>query len=276
MQKIKDIIKPAIEKIDARCANPDLISGIPSGFHKLDDITDGFQKEYYVIGARTSMGKSALVKDFILNGAKTGKHIHLVNVEDSNINTVTRLFASMSGVELWKMKKGRLGQEEYSLILHNAGLLAELPITFEDSAMTQDKVKQSCQEAVDAGADMLVIDFLQLIRGTGTKKRLEQLQDISQLLKWYSKKLPVLAVVQINRNVELRKDRRPTMSDIRECGDIEQDADVIILLYRDSYYTKDAGDATAELIIAKGKNCGTGVVHLYFDELKTSFYEGLL
>jgi len=273
IEHIKDVLVRAMTKIEARHANPSDISGIPSGIPSLDWLTDGFQKELYILGARTSVGKSALLKDFILAGAKAGNHMHLINLEDSNSNTVIRQLSARSGIDLWKIHKGKQTDEEMMLLYKKASELSTLKITFEDSAYDAKSIETALCNAVQKCANAVLIDYLQLIKGQGHKQRLEQLEEASWLLKKYSKKIPIIAAVQINRGVEDRKDKRPTMSDIRSCGTIEQDADVIMLLYRDSYYTKDLQDKTAELNVVKGRNCPTGMINLIFDSLKATFRE---
>lgn len=281
---LKDLLTQTIETLDYRIKRRDSGDtsplGIPTGFQKLDTLLDGLQPEFYIIGGRPSQGKSSLVKDIVINAVKSGYAGHIVNIEDGNANTTLRIIAKESGIDLWKLKKGIISKIEYGNLLRLFGDLSELNLTFDDVSNKIDTVVNSIHKAVkDYGAKFAVVDYLQLIQPDNNfgKKELETIGEISGRLKAITKelKIPVIAVAQLNRGCEAREDKRPLLSDLRSCGQIEQDADVAMFIYRDSYYTRNYDDKSAELLIRKGRNCGTGKIDLIFDDLKTTFREVL-
>lgn len=277
IKHIKETLKEALSIIDRRMREPDKLGGIPTGFKRLDALLDGFQPSYIILGGRTHMGKSGLAKQFLTVSAQNGYPAHLINIEDGNYNTTLRLIAEQSGIALWKIRTGRLNEYEYKQLIHTMGNLAELNITFDDVSVSVDEVRKSAEEAVKNGAKLVIIDYLQLIH-IPNMRRLDELRAISRMIKFLCKpanlNIPIVVLAQLSRALESREDKRPLLPDLRECGDIEQDADIVMFLYRDSYYTHKREDKSAELLIRKGRNIGTGKIYLTFDDLTVTFREG--
>jgi replicative DNA helicase len=279
IKHIRELVVDTLEQIERRSKAGE-ISGISSGFKDIDEHFDGWQPQLYVLGGRPSMGKSALIKDFALNAAMNGHKPHVINIEDGNYNTVKRILATVTGLELWKIRKGRMKQEEWTSIVEESARLTELELTFDDTATRVEPIKKSILEAHQAGADIVFIDYLQLIQGddeTKGKKRLEEIGDITRELKEATKpsnlNIPIIVAAQLNRSVEMRENKRPILADLRDSGEIEQHSDVVMFIFRESYYTKDDENKKAELIVAKGRNEGTATIELYFDDMKTRFLE---
>lgn len=274
---IKDIALETSEIIEKRYKQGDLISGVPSGIKALDEKTDGFQPYLYVIAGRPSMGKSILLKDCIINSALNGHRPHVVNIEDGNHSTCKRILSGLSRVELWRLNRGQLHREHFTELTGAVSTVAELDITLNDVTINSDKIEGCIREAVDNGADIVFIDYLQLIQTEDKKgqKRLEEIGAITRNIKELSKptnlNIPIVVAAQLNRAVDGRPDKRPFLSDLRESGEIEQHADVIMFLYRPGYYSKDATDTTSELNIAKGRNIGTSTIKIRFNDKIVSF-----
>ncbi len=277
IKHIRELMVDTIEQIERR-SKKGQIAGIPTGFVDLDSHLDGLQPQLYVLGGRPSMGKSSILKDMILSAGLNGHHPHLINIEDGNCNTIKRILASMSNVELWKIRKGFMNREEWQSVINESSKLVDIDITFDDMVSSVEPITESIATAVrDYNADVIFIDYLQLIQADRNKgrKRTEEIGDITKALKQIAKpsglNVPVIVCAQLNRYCELRENKRPVLIDLRESGDIEQDADVVMFLYREGYYTKNKDDKKAELIIAKGRNEGTGIIYLYWDDMRTRF-----
>lgn len=274
---IKDIALETSEIIERRYKQGDLISGIPSGIKALDFITDGFQPYLYVMAGRPSMGKSILLKDCVINSALIGHKPHIVNIEDGNHSTCKRILSGISQIELWRLNKGHLHREHFTELTNAISTVADLDITMNDITINAEKIEGCIREAVENGSDIVFIDYLQLIQTEDKKgqKRLEEIGAITRNLKELSKpsnlNIPIVVTAQLNRAVDGRPDKRPFLSDLRESGEIEQHADVIMFLYRPGYYSKDPSDRTAELNIAKGRNIGTATIRMIFNDMMVSF-----
>lgn len=275
---IKEILPGVLEYIERRYKHKIVVSGVPSGFAGLDMLTDGFHPELYILGGRSSHGKSALVKDFAVNAAMEGYQIHIVNIEDGNQNTIRRLIAKDADVALWQLRKGELNEFELQRIVSSVGSLAELPITFDDTIRSIEPICNSIRRAVEDGAKEIIVDYLQLIKGDKTRSRHEEIGEILQTLKELCKpsnlNVPIIVPCQLLREIDKRKVQRPMISDLKESGDIENHADVVMLLHRPGAYKHGTtGPEDADLIIAKGRNIGTGNVKLTFIKEKTTFQD---
>lgn len=274
-KSIKEVVKAVLAAVEKRHETPDSISGIPTGFKELDNLTDGIQSEYYVLAARPSMGKTALAWALAKNTAENGRHPHIVDVESDNESMVIRALAEEADVPIWKLKKGGLrGFDDWRQVMAAAGTLSGLGITMDDTAFSSRAVRYSILQAHKKGADVIFVDYIQLIEGDKGKKREREIAEISIMLKNLRKQLriPIIALAQLSRDVERRENKRPVLADLRETGQLEQDADVVLFLYRDFYYSKKISKKhEAEVIVAKGRNMGRGTVTLYFDELRTQF-----
>ncbi len=265
---LKDLMADTFTTIERLYDRKEAITGIPSGFRDLDEYTSGFQNgDLIIIGGRPSMGKTA----FGLNiaryvGVEMKLPVAIFSLEMSNQQIAFRLLCSEAMVDSSYLKKGMIRKEDWHRLTSAAGRLAEAPIYIDDSSDTSvlEMRAKARRLKMEKGLSLVVVDYLQLMRGRGNFERREQeISEISRGLKALAKELdvPVIALSQLNRAVEQRADKRPTLADLRESGAIEQDADVILFLYRDDQYNKNSPEkGIAEVHIAKQRNGPAGVV----------------
>jgi replicative DNA helicase len=275
---IREIVVNTYQDIEARYTQ--LTSpGLTCDFADLDAMTAGFQRsDLIIIAGRPSMGKTAISLNIAYNMALLHNlPILIFSLEMSKEQLVQRLLASEAGVDSNRLRAGRISQNEIDRILQAVDKISELPIYIEDNAntmvmeMRSQARKLQAQEGKELG--LIMIDYLQLMEGGGDN-RVQELSKITRSLKGLARELgvPLIALSQLSRSVEARNNKRPMMSDLRESGSIEQDADLIIMLYRDAYYNPDTPDRDAtELIITKHRNGPTGTVKLVFDPTLTKF-----
>jgi len=278
---VRDLLKPAFERIDTLYHQKGSVTGVPSGFARLDQFTTGFQAgELIIIAARPSMGKTSLCLNIAMNAAKNfGKHVALFSLEMSNDQLVQRFLSMEARIDAQALRTGNIKDKEWGEITHAMGVLAEIPVYVDDSAaLTVSEVRsRSRRLAATTGLDLIIIDYLQLLRSTNARitSRVEIIDEICRSLKALAKeiKVPVIALAQLNRSPESRNDKRPMLSDLRESGGIEQEADVVAFIYRDEYYNPPTpeNENIAEINIAKQRNGPTGLVQLRFDKRYTSF-----
>lgn len=271
---LKDVIKSSFEMIEHLYDKKEAVTGIPSGFRDLDELTTGFQpSDLIVIGGRPSMGKTALGLNIAQHvGLEMKEPVAVFSLEMSKEQLAMRMLCSEAMVDSNNVRKGFIRKEDWHRLTSAAGKLAEAPIFIDDSSSTtvlEMRAKARRLKMEHGGLSLVIVDYLQLMRGRGNFERREQeISEISRSLKGLAKELrvPVIALSQLNRGVEQRHDRRPTLADLRESGAIEQDADVIIFLYRDKVYSKESSshEDKAEVIIAKQRNGPTKTVHLTF------------
>jgi replicative DNA helicase len=278
VQTIQEVVTKTVKAVEVRLDRAEELSGIPSGFREVDEFTDGWQPgNLIIVGGRPSMGKTAFVGACAFNAAQEGFKVHVVNVEMTNPGMVLRAISDLSGVNLWRFRKAKMEREQWEALYRAAGRLNALEMTFDDAAYTMRDIAGSIRTAVRKyGAELAIVDYLQLIRaeGDGRKSREREVGEMCTGLRHLAKHLgiPIICVAQLNRAVEAREKKRPTLADLRDSGQIEQDADIIGFLYRDHYYTKNSETKNvAELIFAKGREIGLTTIKLHFDELKTSF-----
>jgi len=278
---LREVAKPTLEYIDRVQQHQELITGLATGFEKLDEMTSGLQNtDLIVVAGRPSMGKTA----FALNiaqavGTRMGKHVGIFSLEMSREQVFLRMLCGQARVDAHQLRTGRLGAEEWSRLTPAFSDLTEAPIYIDDSAgMTVFEMRAKARRLkAEKGLDLLVVDYLQLMRGRDrSESRNQEISEISRSLKALAKEIgiPVIAVSQLSRAPEQRTgNHRPQMSDLRESGAIEQDADVILLLFREEYYKQNDPDleGRAELIVAKQRNGPTGVVDLVFIRDYTRF-----
>jgi replicative DNA helicase len=264
-----------VEKLYER---KELVTGVATGFLDLDAKTAGLQPaDLVIVAARPSMGKTA----FVLNIAQyaalhTNTPVAVFSLEMSKEQLVMRMLCAEARVDNAKVRTGYLGERDFPRLAMAAGRLSDAPIYIDDTPgqnvlEMRAKARRLKREA---NIGLLIIDYLQLMRGFAQENRTQELSEISRGLKSLAKELdiPVIALSQLNRQVELRADKRPIMSDIRESGSIEQDADVIMFIYRDEVYKPDTQDeGIAEIIIGKQRNGPTGIVRLTFRREYTRF-----
>lgn len=278
---IRDIIKDSFRSIEDLYSRQQLITGVPTGFEKIDDLTAGLQKsELIIIAGRPSMGKTAFALNIALHAAMEAQIPSAIfSLEMSKEQLAFRLLSSEAKVDAQRLRKGFLGETDWPKLTTAAGRLSEAPLFIDDTAaitVLEMKAKSRRLKA-DRGLGLIVVDYIQLMRaGSKHDSREQEISDISRSLKALAKELrvPVIALSQLNRQVENRTNRRPQMADLRESGAIEQDADVIAFIYRDEVYNKSDDNidkGTAEIIIAKQRNGPTDTVKLAFVDKYTSF-----
>jgi replicative DNA helicase len=255
------------------------LPGIPCGFYDLDAMTGGFQRsDLIIVAGRPSMGKTSYCLNIAYNVAALNKlPVAIFSLEMSKEQLVQRLLASEAGIESNRLRAGRVSQNEWEPLSRAIGILSEMPIFIDDTpniTVTEMRSQARRLQAEKGGAmGLILLDYLQLMEGSGDN-RVQELSRITRSLKGLARELnvPIIALSQLSRQVESRNNKRPMMSDLRESGSIEQDADLVIMLYRDSYYNPDSPDRNiAEIIVTKHRNGPTGVVKLLFDPNLTKF-----
>ncbi len=258
--------------------NQDKLPGLNSGFYDLDAMTSGLQpSDLLILAGRPSMGKTALGLNIARNIAGQYKSpVALFSLEMSKEQLTQRLLASEAKIESNRLRSGRLTQQDYQKLSSAIGTLSELPIYIDDTAtLTVMEMRSQARrlQAEQGQLSLILLDYLQLMEGGGDN-RVQELSRITRSLKTLAReiKAPVIALSQLSRGVEQRTNKRPMLSDLRESGSIEQDADVVLMLYRDVYYNPDTPDRDlAELIITKHRNGPTGTVKLLFNAELTEF-----
>ena len=275
-RSINDVLDIEITKLEELSRAGKEITGTPSGFADLDAITGGFQPgNLIILAARPSMGKSALMANFAENAALEAQNaVALFSLEMSESELAQRFIASQASIKGDDLRKGRVPATRWGKIMEASNRLAKSPLFIDDSSDlsvldVRAKARRLLQQHPD-GLGLILIDYLQLMRGDGrTDNRVEQIGQISRGLKTLARELecPVIALSQLNRGVEQRTDKRPVLSDLRESGSIEQDADLVMFIYRDEYYDKESErEGIADLIISKHRNGGLGTVELTFQK----------
>ncbi|OAC87154.1 replicative DNA helicase, partial [Streptococcus pyogenes] len=246
-RKISDVLKVNYEALEARSKQTSNVTGLPTGFRDLDKITTGLHPDQLVIlAARPAVGKTAFVLNIAQNvGTKQKKTVAIFSLEMGAESLVDRMLAAEGMVDSHSLRTGQLTDQDWNNVTIAQGALAEAPIYIDDTPgikITEIRARsRKLSQEVDGGLGLIVIDYLQLITGTKPENRQQEVSDISRQLKILAKelKVPVIALSQLSRGVEQRQDKRPVLSDIRESGSIEQDADIVAFLYRDDYYRKE-------------------------------------
>ncbi len=265
-----------IERLSTGMATP----GLSCGFYDLDAMTQGFQRsDLVIVAGRPSMGKTSFVLNIARNIAAYHKlPVAVFSLEMSKDQLVQRLLASEVRIESGRLRAGRISQNEWEPLGHAISTLSQLPIFIDDTPnLGANEMRSQARrlQAEQGGAlGLVLIDYLQLMEGSGSENRVQVLSRITRSLKGLARELnvPVIALSQLSRGVESRTEKRPMMSDLRESGSIEQDADLVMMLYRDEYYNKDTPDrGIAEVIISKHRNGPTGTVKLLFEPQFTQF-----
>ena len=271
---LKPILEKTFDDLHERAKRGEQITGVPTGFHELDGLTAGFQKQNLIIlGARPAMGKTAFCLSLTINAVLNKQQPRVVaifSLEMGAAELAQRVLCSVARVNAQDVRTGKLQESDWTAIARAMNHLNEAPLFIDDTAaITPIEMKAKCRRLQKRhGLDMVIIDYLQLMRGGGkTENRAQEISTISRMLKMMAKELniPVIALSQVSRGVEQRQDKRPGLSDLRESGAIEQDADVVAFLYRDEYYhpqTEDIG--IAEVIIAKQRAGPVGSCRLSF------------
>ena len=287
MSHIKDLVLNTYEKIEYRYEHKDELLGLRTDFYELDTITNGLQKsDLVILAARPSMGKTAFALNIAQNVAiKEKVPVAIFSLEMSKEQLVQRMLCSQAEVDTQRLKTGNMQSKDWDKLASAMNDFANAPIYIDDtSGCTLTDIRAKCRrlkmEQKDLG--LVVIDYLQLMESSGREDRMQQISAISRGLKTLARELdiPVIALSQLSRAVESRTDKRPMLSDLRESGAIEQDADIVMFIYRDEYYKKDDDDeevvkaaskGESEIIIAKHRNGPVGTVKLLFQGNITKF-----
>ena len=277
---INKIVQNSIMRVSAASKLKGNVTGIPTGFIDLDYRTSGMQKsDLVLVAARPSMGKTA----FVLNMAQymafeCNKTVAIFSLEMSSEQLVNRLLAMEARIDAQKLRNGSLEDQDWESLLESAGTVAKSNLIIDDRASSLAEIRSKCRKfKLEHNLDIVIIDYLQLMSsggGRASDSRQQEISDISRGLKRMARELdvPVVALSQLSRAVEQRPDHRPMLSDLRESGAIEQDADVVMFLYRDEYYNKESElKGTAEVIIAKQRNGPIGTVTLAWLPQYTKF-----
>lgn len=277
--QVKDIVRDSFKAIEQLYEKKELITGVPTGYRDFDRITCGLQKaDLIVIAGRPSMGKTALALNIVEHAAVEAGIVSAVfSLEMSKQQLVQRMMCSRAEVDASKLRGGFLSESDWPRLTRAAGLLSEAPIFIDDSpALNVLEIRAKARRLQrERGVGLIIVDYLQLMRAVGRpESREREISEISRSLKALAKELnvPIIALSQLNRGVESRQDKRPQLSDLRESGAIEQDADVITFIYRDEMYNPNSPDAgKAEIIIGKQRNGPTGRITLAFRKQLTRF-----
>lgn len=278
---LNNLLADAFERIDDLHKNAGKLRGIPTGFADLDNKLAGLQKSNLIIlAARPSMGKTSLALDFARNIATKQKiPVGIFSLEMSKEELVDRMLCAEARVGLWELRTGKLSDkgenDDFSRIGMAMGTLGEAPIFIDDSGtLNIMEIRTKARRLqMEHNLGIIFIDYLQLMEGRATENRVQEISEISRALKGLARELnvPIVALSQLSRAVESRTPPIPKLADLRESGSIEQDADVVMFIYRKKMYNKELSDNTAEIHISKHRNGPTGVVNMYFDEVNASF-----
>lgn len=269
---IRDVLMEVFERVEFLYSHKGGTTGIPSGFHDLDKMTSGFQRsDLIIVAARPSVGKTAFALNIAQNvGVRAKETVAIFSLEMGAAQLVQRMVCAESNVDALRMRTGFLESDDWEKLTMAIGALSEANIYIDDSpGITVADIRAKCRRLKqEKGLGMILIDYLQLISGRGKgDNRQQEVSEISRTLKQIARELdvPVIALSQLSRGVEQRQDKRPMMSDLRESGSIEQDADIVAFLYRDDYYDKETEKKNIiEIIIAKQRNGPVGTVELAF------------
>ena len=276
---IRQVVMNALEKIEKASKQSGTVTGIPTGFIDLDYRTAGLQpSDLILVAARPSMGKTA----FVLNIAQyvafhEAKSVAIFSLEMSKEQLVNRLFSLESRVDAQALRTGNLSDADWEKLVEGAGIIGDSKLIIDDTpGISINELRSKCRKyKLEQGLDIIIIDYLQLMTGSGrSESRQQEISEISRSLKALARELsvPVVALSQLSRAVEQRPDHRPMMSDLRESGAIEQDADVVMFIYRDDYYNKETElKNISEIIIAKQRNGPIGTVNLAWLPQYTKF-----
>jgi replicative DNA helicase len=281
--RIGEMVDQGYQLIEKLQQHKGLVTGVPSGFVDLDEMTSGFQRsDLVIVAARPSMGKTSLVLNMALHsGIEAGKTVGIFSLEMAREQLFLRMLTSEARVDAHRFRGGFLGEQDYARLVEAFARLHDAKVYIDDTpAVGILEMRAKCRRLkLERGLDLVIIDYLQLMQGRGRfENRQQELASISRSLKILAKELdvPILALSQLSRAPESRGDHRPQLSDLRESGALEQDADVVIFIFREDMYATD-GDVrpenagTAEIIVGKQRNGPTGTVRLAFLKQYTRF-----
>jgi len=281
LKPIRDIVGNYYDHIQELSERDEALLGVPTGFSFLDKLLGGLQKsDLIIVAGRPGMGKTGFLLNIALNAAKRyRKRVALFSLEMSDEQLVGRLVAAETGIDSQRLRRGALVEGEWALFTEATGRLAETLIFIDDTpSITPLQLRTKCRRLyAEYGLDLIVLDYLQLMSGDfRTDNRVQEISYISRHLKGLARELnvPVMAAAQLSRAVEQRQIKRPMLSDLRESGSIEQDADVVMFIYRDDYYNEESEKPNiAEIAVAKHRNGPTDTVELFFKKELAQFRE---
>lgn len=279
---IKSILETAFNRIDELHRDEHSLRGVPTGFQDLDNILAGLQKsDLIILASRPSIGKTALSLDIARSAAIKNKiPVGIFSLEMSSDQLIDRMLAAQAGIDLWRLRTGRLRSDpennDFQKIGDAMGILSECPIYVDDTATANVMEMRTMARRLQAEhkLGLIIIDYLQLMEGRSTENRVQEISEISRSLKNLAREIniPILAISQLSRAVESRSPQIPKLSDLRESGSIEQDADVVLFLYREDREKPDTPNKNiVEVIISKHRNGPLGRIQLYFEESSTTF-----
>ncbi len=278
--RISDVVSASLQNIESLAQQSDDVTGVPTGYIALDKMTAGLQKEELIIlAARPAVGKTAFALNIAQNVAtKADQVVAIFSLEMGAESLVNRMLCAEGNIEAGHLRTGQLSEEEWSNLIMAMGTLGQSKIFIDDTPgirIAEIRAKSRRLKQEQGALGLIVIDYLQLIEGNNRESRQQEVSDISRQLKKLAKelKVPVIALSQLSRGVEQRQDKRPVLSDIRESGSIEQDADIVAFLYREDYYEREGGEESendemennvVEVIIEKNRSGARGTVKLLF------------
>lgn len=278
-KSLREIIVDCLKNLQQIYEHKGELTGIPTGFKDMDELCSGLQAgDLIIVAARPSMGKTSLGMQIGYHAAnQLDRGVAVFSMEMSKEQLVQRILCAEAGVNLHKLRSGMLNEEDWGLLVNQGRAMAKVPLYIDDSAvLTVRQIKAKVRRLqAEKGICLIIIDYLQLMQGGGrVENRQQEIAEISRSLKGLAKEMevPVLALAQLSRSVEQRQDKRPIMSDLRESGSLEQDADVVMFIYRDEYYNPESEKmGIAEVIIGKQRNGPVGKVELAFVKEYTKF-----
>jgi len=278
-EAIRPLLAKAVERIDELFQTKGALTGLSTGFTDIDEITSGLQPaDLVIVAGRPSMGKTSFAMNIAENAVIAGgKPVLVFSMEMPADSLIMRVLSSLGRIDQRKIRTGQLGDDDWPRLTSAVTLLNDKPLFVDDTAaLTPNEIRSRCRRLVreHSGLGLIVVDYLQLMRVSGTiENRAGEISEISRSLKAIAKEFdcPLIALSQLNRSLEQRPDKRPIMSDLRESGAIEQDADVIMAIYRDEVYHEDAEKGVAEVIILKQRNGPIGRKKLAFVGQYTKF-----
>jgi replicative DNA helicase len=270
MASLGSLFSPILEELEALEAAGSEVTGLSTGFRDLDRKLTGLHPaNLIIIAARPAMGKSALTANVAVNVALTGKAVAFFSLEMSKEEVAQRMLCAMARIDSMKLRTGKIGESAWPRLTDAAGRLYSAPVFVDDSpVVTVTDIRAKCRRLKrQHGLALVVVDYMQLMQGAARENRQQEIAEISRSLKNLARELevPIIAVSQLNRNLEQREDKRPRLGDLRESGSLEQDADIVIFIYRDEYYNEATEQkGIAEVIVAKHRAGSTGKVDMTF------------
>ncbi len=282
MAPIQEVIHQYYDRIEYLYDHRDEPLGVPTGFVDLDKLLGGLQRsDLVIVAARPGVGKTSLCLSFARNAARMGKHVAIFSLEMSDEQVVQRMVSGETGIDAQRLRLGQLQEEEWPLFVQATGVLSELPIFIDDTPSISALQLRTKARRIHAehGLDLIIVDYLQLMTSDmRVENRVQEVSYISRMLKGLARELelPLVAASQLSRAVEQRADKRPVLSDLRESGSLEQDADVVMFIYRDEMYNPDTEKQhIADVIVSKHRNGPTGVVQLFFRQHLAQFLDAV-